>query len=180
MIRGLKGGPPLPWTLVTPKRLFRTLSIAEAATWALLIIGMWLKYGPAHWGLGVTVAGSIHGAVFLSCLYVGLVVGINQRFSWAEYALGAAATVIPFATVPLGLMLDRKHRLEGGWRHVGADFAGRDGAAPRRAPLEAWLPLVTWSRYHPLTLCATALLVAALILAAALEGSGTIPGDAWL
>lgn len=161
---------------MTPKRLLRTLSIAEAGTWALLLLGMWLKYGPAQWGLGVSIAGSLHGAAFLSCLFVGLIVGINQRFSWGEFALGALSTVFPFATIPFDLRMERKGRLEGEWRRAGADFAGADGAAPRRAPLEAWLPLVTWARFHPFTLGATAIMVAALILAGALEASGVV-GD---
>lgn len=162
---------------MTPKRLLRIASIAEAITWALLLLGMWLKYGPAEWGLGVSIAGSLHGAAFLSCLFVGLIVGISQRFGWGEFILGGLSTVFPFATVPYDLWLERRGRLEGDWRHVGADFAGPDGRAPKRAPLEAWLPLVTWARYHPLTLAATAILVAALILAGALEASGAVAGD---
>ena len=49
---------------MTPKRLLRLASTAEAITWALLLAGMWLKYGPAQNGLGVAIAGSLHGAAF--------------------------------------------------------------------------------------------------------------------
>lgn len=150
----------------------RLASIAEAITWALLLAGMWLKYGPAQWDLGVSIAGSLHGATFLGCLYAGLVVGINQRFGWAEYALGAASTIVPFATVPFDIWQERRGRLEGPWRSIGADFAGADGEAPRRAPLESWLPLVTWTRFHPLTLVATAVMVAGFILGGALQSAG--------
>ena len=51
---------------VTPRRLLRVASMTEAATWALLLLGMWLEHGPAQLGLGVAIAGSLHGAVFLA------------------------------------------------------------------------------------------------------------------
>lgn len=155
---------------MTPKRLLRLASIAEAITWALLLVGMLLKYGSAQWPLGVAIAGSLHGAVFLTYLYVGLIVGINQRFGWMEYLLGALSSVFPFATIPFDVVMERRARLEGDWRSASVEFGTRHGdGSTAHAPLERWLPLVRWSNYHPFTIAAIIMLVASLILAGALD-----------
>ncbi|WP_066082007.1 DUF3817 domain-containing protein [Pseudoclavibacter albus] len=155
---------------MTPKRVLRLASLAEAITWALLIIGMVLKYGPTQWPLGVSIAGSLHGAAFLTYLYVGLVTGINQRFGWVEYLLGGLSSVFPFATVPYDLVMERRGRLEGDWRTASVEFGARnDEGSTAHAPLERFLPLVRWSNYHPFTITSFVMLAAALILAGALD-----------
>lgn len=190
---------------MTPKGLLRLASTAEAITWALLLAGMWLKYGPAQNGLGVAIAGSLHGAAFLAYLFVGFIVGTNQRFRWRELILGGLSSIAPFATIPYDRWVERRGLLEGDWRRASVDFGAADdvadahdpdsapmprataptagpggtgaagdsaSAAPairRTAPLDRFLPVVTWSRYHPFTLGSMLLMVAALILTSALE-----------
>lgn len=190
---------------MTPKGLLRLASTAEAITWALLLAGMWLKYGPAQNGLGVAIAGSLHGAAFFAYLFVGFVVGASQRFGWRELILGGLSSIVPFATIPYDRWVERRGLLEGDWRRASVDFGAADdvadahdhdsapmprasapaaaiggtgaagdsaSAAPairRTAPLDRFLPVVTWSRYHPFTLGSMLLMVAALILTSALE-----------
>ena len=49
----------------TPRNLFRALAIAEAISWTLLITALVVR-AASGFALGVTIAGAIHGFVFLS------------------------------------------------------------------------------------------------------------------
>ena len=46
-------------------RIFRVLAIAEAFSWAALLVGMFLKWVTRTTELGVEIAGPIHGAFFI-------------------------------------------------------------------------------------------------------------------
>ncbi|MET0296550.1 MAG: DUF3817 domain-containing protein, partial [Microbacterium sp.] len=48
-----------------PLTLFRTLAIAEAISWTLLITGLILR-ATADLAIAVTIGGGIHGFVFLA------------------------------------------------------------------------------------------------------------------
>ena len=65
---------------VSPRRLLRTASIAEAASWTLLIAGMILKYPLQGSGLLVSVAGSLHAVAFLGYLGCILLIGTDRRW----------------------------------------------------------------------------------------------------
>ena len=101
---------------MSPKRLFRSLAIAEAITWTLLITGLILR-ATAGLDWAVVVGGSIHGFVFLAYAATVLLVGVNQRWSIGLMALGVVTAIVPYATVPFELWLVRRGHLEGDWRH---------------------------------------------------------------
>ena len=61
---------PLP----VPGRVFRALAIAEACSWAGLLIGMFFKYVVVHNEIGVQVFGPIHGALFVAYVVVAVAV----------------------------------------------------------------------------------------------------------
>ena len=84
---------------LSPRRLFGTLAVAEAVTWALLLAGMWVKYVPETTELGVRVFGMVHGVVFIAYCLVTVVVAVDQRWSWWRGLLGLVAAVPPFATL---------------------------------------------------------------------------------
>lgn len=116
---------------MSPRRLFRILSIVEAVTWTLLIAGMLLKYvvGVGDWP--VSVAGPIHGFAFLSYGAAALVLAVNQRWTPGATLLAVASAVIPYATVPLERGFERRGLLEGEWRReAGSDPRDR-GLASR-------------------------------------------------
>ena len=46
-------------------RLFAVAAFLEGFTWAGLLIGMWLQYGPVSNKLGVKIFGPLHGGAFL-------------------------------------------------------------------------------------------------------------------
>ncbi|MDQ0733655.1 DUF3817 domain-containing protein [Arthrobacter agilis] len=126
---------------MNPRTLFRTVAVAEAVTWAFLLLGMFLKYGTRSTEALVPPAGAVHGFVFL-CFVVTLVfVWINQRWSALTGLLGLCSAIVPFATIPYERWIERRGQLAGAWRLA-------PGAETPRNPVErvqAWVlrsPLV--------------------------------------
>lgn len=113
---------------LTPRRLFRTLAVAEAITWTLLLIGMFLKYVTETTELGVRIFGMVHGVVFIAYGLVTVIVAIDQRWSLPRAVLGLAAAVPPFATLPFEAYADRRGLL-------GSEWLSREDSptAPQRA-----------------------------------------------
>ncbi|MCR2825001.1 DUF3817 domain-containing protein [Microbacterium sp. zg.Y909] len=99
----------------TPLTLFRTLAIAEAVSWTLLIAGLILR---ATLGLDIatTIGGSIHGFVFLSYGATAILVAKNNRWAPGPTAVAVISAVIPYATIPVEIWLNRTGRLNGQWR----------------------------------------------------------------
>ncbi len=143
----------------TPRRLFRTVAIAEAITWTLLILGMLGKYVFDLGGLGVSIGGGLHGFVFLLYLAVAILVGVNQRWSAVLLLVTLATSILPFATIPMDRWLEKRGRLDGGWRRTAGDDPADSGAADRA--LRALLA-------HPGRMAFIGLVAVALIFAALL------------
>lgn len=128
---------------MSPRRFFRTVAIAEAVTWTLLIAGLLMKYVFDMGDLGVRVGGSIHGFVFLSYAATVIVVGLNLRWKPALIVLGVVTAIVPYATIPFDVWLERTNKLVGGWRTEATDD-------PRDA---SWVDrLLRWFLRHPLLL----------------------------
>jgi integral membrane protein len=124
---------------VTPRLLFTRFATAEMVTWALLLLGMVLKYVTATTDLGVRVFGLLHGVVFLGYVLVTLAVWVNQRWSWRTALIALAAAVPPFFTLWAERRLERTGRLEGGWRFGAGD------EEPRSLPER----VLAWSLARP-------------------------------
>ncbi|MGP9782385.1 DUF3817 domain-containing protein [Glutamicibacter sp. AOP12-B1-11] len=106
---------------MSPSALYRTVARAEAVTWTMLIIAMILKYGVKVGDWPVSIAGFIHGFVFLSYVVMSVLVGMNQRWS-KRLIIGAAATsIIPYLTIPFDKWLESKGKLVGAWRTTASD-----------------------------------------------------------
>lgn len=103
-----------------PHTLFRTLAIAEACSWTLLIAGLVLR-GSMGWDLAVTLGGGIHGFVFLSYAATAVLVSKNQRWNPTVALLAIGSAVVPYATVPLERWLARRGHLDGAWRRTATD-----------------------------------------------------------
>ncbi len=101
---------------MTPRVLFRRVAIAEAVTWALLLVGMFLKYVTDTTELGVRVFGMVHGVVFVAYCLVTLVVWVDQRWSLGRGVVGLLAAVPPFATIAFDVHAERRGLLSAGWR----------------------------------------------------------------
>ena len=151
---------------MTPKLLFRVLAIAEAITWTVLIAALVLR-ASLGLDLAVTIGGGIHGFVFLAYAGVALLVGIDRRWHPGLVVLAVASAVVPYATIPVDVVLDRSGRLDGAWRRE------PDPDSPDRTPLDA---LVRWFVRRPAVLVAVfaiVLVVIFVVLLAAGPPGGT-------
>ena len=143
---------------MSPLRLFRSLAIAEAITWTLLITGLILR-ATAGLDVAVVIGGSIHGFVFLAYAATVLLVGVNQRWSIGLMALGVVTAIVPYATVPFELWLVRRGRLAGEWRREAGDHPA-DGNVVNR--------LLRWGLARPVLLTVLAVVGVAVVFAALL------------
>jgi integral membrane protein len=101
---------------VQPKQLFLTFAKGEAITWTLLISALLIRAAGDAFPPIVTIAGSIHGAVFLGYAVTALLVGINQRWKFGRLALAVGLAIVPFATIPFERRLVATSALDGAWR----------------------------------------------------------------
>jgi integral membrane protein len=97
----------------TVRTIFRTVAIAEAFSWALLLAAMFCKWilESEPFGLhegGVPVAGPIHGGIFM--LYVASCVVAKFVFKWdaRTTVLALASSIPPFCTYWFETVADRK------------------------------------------------------------------------
>ena len=121
---------------MAPLHLFRRVAVAEAVTWALLLLGMALKYGTGTTELGVRVFGMLHGIVFVAYCLTTLVVGVDQRWTRGRVLLGLVASVPPFATVLFDRYAERRGALARHWRLTAPAAGEPTGLADR---VVAWL-----------------------------------------
>ncbi|TFB53524.1 DUF3817 domain-containing protein [Cryobacterium tagatosivorans] len=109
---------------MSPRLFYRTIAIAEAVTWTLLLTGMLLKYVllPGNTGdLALRVGGTLHGLVFIAYGMTAVLVGVNQRWSARLIVAALVTAVIPYATIPFDRLLERRGRLGGDWRRSVTD-----------------------------------------------------------
>lgn len=99
----------------TPHTLFRALAVAEAISWTLLIAGL-VARAATGWAPGVTIGGGIHGFVFLSYGATVVLVALNNRWRVGPTVVALISAVVPYATIPTELWLQRTGRLAGSWR----------------------------------------------------------------
>ncbi|MCP2637726.1 DUF3817 domain-containing protein [Microbacterium sp. HD4P20] len=125
-----------------PLNLFRTLAIAEAISWTLLIAGLILR-ASADLAIAVTIGGGIHGFVFLAYGATAVLVAKNQRWGAGATAIAIVSAIVPYATIPTELWLHRSGRLDGAWR-LERTGDPRDGAWHDR--------LMRWFLHRPWTL----------------------------
>jgi integral membrane protein len=140
-------------------RLFRTVAVAEAFTWAGLLAGMFLKYVTETTEVGVQVFGMLHGVVFVAYVLTTVVVAVDQRWSAGRTLAGLACAVPPFLTLVFERYAERHDLLADRWRLRTTD------------PATAAERVVAWLVRHPLRGAFTGLVgVAALTGLALLVG----------
>jgi integral membrane protein len=100
----------------TIRTVFRAVAIAEACSWALLLVAMFCKWilDAEPFGLaegGVPVAGPIHGGIFV--LYVLASLAAAYVFTWDRRTtvLALAASIPPFFTYVFEVRADRDGKL---------------------------------------------------------------------
>lgn len=143
---------------MTPLRVFRAVAVAEAITWAGLLVGMYLKRVTHATELGVQVFGMLHGIAFISFCLVTLLVAVDQRWSRRRTVLGLGSAIPPFFTLWFDRYAERRGLLDDDW-HSNEDS---ESLAQRRV---CWL-----LRHHRPAIALFAGSVAALTGAALLVG----------
>lgn len=116
-----------------PLQLFRRVAVAEAITWGLLLVGMFLKYATKTTDLGVRVFGLLHGIVFVSYCVSTVLVWVDQRWTAKRGVLGLLASIPPFFT----LWFDRSAEKRGVLGHSWRLRSEAPGTLPER--VAAWL-----------------------------------------
>jgi len=89
------GRPPLS----AVGRVFAAVALAEAFTWAGLLVGMFLKYVTETTEAGVWLFGRLHGAAFVAYVVVALVAAVRLRWGWSRALVALAAAVPPLTTL---------------------------------------------------------------------------------
>jgi integral membrane protein len=145
--------------LSDPQRLFRSVAIAEAITWALLLTGMFLKYVTSTTELGVRVFGMVHGVVFVAYCLTTVLVAVDQRWSVGRTLLGLLAAVPPFFTLLFDRYAERRGALADRWRLTSSE------------PLRGMDRPVSWLLRNPVRG-----VVAGLVAVAALTGVALLVG----
>ena len=144
---------------ITPRAFYRAVAIAESITWTLLIIGMLLKYVAGLGTLPVLIGGSIHGFVFITYALAAVLIGVNQRWSIQQIVFAVLTAIVPYATIPFDVWLDRRGKLDGDWHRVATDDP-RDHTWVRR--------LLRWFIGHPAILISVFVVGIVVIMSALL------------
>lgn len=87
---------------VTPSavaRAFRIVAVAEACSWAGLLVGMVVKWILRVSEVGVTVFGPIHGALFVAYVVIALLAARTFRWNMATTLVALAVSIPPMATL---------------------------------------------------------------------------------
>ena len=79
--------------------LFVAVAIAEACSWAALLIGMFFKYVVVRNEIGVQLAGPVHGAFFMAYVAVTVVQARVAGWKWWMTLVALACSIPPFATL---------------------------------------------------------------------------------
>ena len=95
------------------RTVFRTLAIAEAVSWAILLVAMFCKWilESEPFGLaegGVPKAGMLHGIVFVLYVLASLVSAYVFRWNRKTLVLALAASIPPLFTIWFETWADRK------------------------------------------------------------------------
>jgi len=90
------------------RTVFRIVAVAEAISWAGLLIGMLFKYVLSDNEIGVKIFGPIHGGVFVAYVVTSLVAAYVFGWKRSTTLLALAASIPPFFTVLFEMKADRK------------------------------------------------------------------------
>lgn len=96
-------------------RAFRAIAIAEACSWAGLVVGMFFKYvvvGSYSGDIEVRIFGPVHGAMFVGYLVVTFVVARALHWDARTVVLALVASVPPLCTLWFERWAARTGRLD--------------------------------------------------------------------
>lgn len=109
-----------PKTVVV--RAFRILAVAEAFSWAALLVGMYFKWIARTGELGVQIAGPVHGALFVGYGIAALALWRLQRWPFAVALFAGLSAVFPFATLVFERRAGKRGYLDAESAHPAKDL----------------------------------------------------------
>ncbi|MGV0806977.1 DUF3817 domain-containing protein [Mycolicibacterium setense] len=102
---------------------FRLIALAEAVSWAGLLVGMYFKYlGSPRTEIGVKVFGPVHGGIFIAFVVAAILVGLARKWGAGTWILALLASIVPLGSVIFVMWADRSALLGSG-RESGAAAA---------------------------------------------------------
>ncbi|WP_428352607.1 DUF3817 domain-containing protein [Mycolicibacterium sp.] len=116
-------------------QLFRVIAVAEAVSWAGLLIGMYFKYlGTPRTEVGVQVFGPVHGAMFVAFVAAALLAGTAYKWGLGTWLLALLGSVVPLGSVIFLIWADRNARMGAGSTVADAvPTTGQPGRTVRKA-----------------------------------------------
>ncbi|KAA2259486.1 DUF3817 domain-containing protein [Solihabitans fulvus] len=96
----------------SPGSRFRFVAMAEAVSWAGLLVGMLFKHVIGSGDVGVKIFGPIHGVVFVCYVLVALLVREPLGWDGRTTRLALLASIPPFGSVFFERWAARTGRLE--------------------------------------------------------------------
>jgi integral membrane protein len=91
---------------------FRLIALAEAVSWAGLLVGMYFKYlGSPRTEVGVKLFGPIHGGIFIAFVVAAILVGLARKWAVSTWILALLASIVPLGSVIFVIWADRTPRL---------------------------------------------------------------------
>ncbi|MFF5083705.1 DUF3817 domain-containing protein [Actinoplanes sp. NPDC000266] len=85
--------------MFTPYKIFRIAAVAEAFSWAGLLVGMYLKRVTETTDLGVYIFGRVHGLLFVVYIAAAIWTARAERWSLLRTLAGLAASIPPFTSL---------------------------------------------------------------------------------
>jgi integral membrane protein len=86
--------------LLTPVGRFRLMALAEAWSWAGLLLGMLFKYVVVKNPIGVQIMGPVHGLLFVLYVVFTIEAMVHLRKPLWVLVIGLLAAIPPFTTWP--------------------------------------------------------------------------------
>lgn len=93
---------------------FRLIAIAEALSWAGLLVGMYLKRVAESTDVGVKVFGPIHGGIFVAFVVAAYFVGKAREWDVKTWVLALLGSIVPLGSVIFVMWADRAGTLGAG------------------------------------------------------------------
>ncbi|GID30926.1 DUF3817 domain-containing protein [Paractinoplanes brasiliensis] len=95
-----------------PYRIFRITAVAEAFSWAGLLVGMYLKRVAEVTDMGVWLFGRLHGALFVAYIAAAIWAARAERWSLPRTLIGLAASIPPFTSIVFERWVARRRPAE--------------------------------------------------------------------
>jgi integral membrane protein len=88
------------------------VALAEAFSWAGLLVGMYFKHlATADTEIGVKIFGPLHGGVFVAFLVMALLAGLVFKWGVMTWLFALLGSIVPLGSVIFVMWADRTGRL---------------------------------------------------------------------